>query len=108
MGDKRREISWVDIVKITEMFMDFKESEYCKIFDSADFGYRKITVERPLRLNFSAGPERIARLKEDKAFQNLATSKKKGEKERRRRLMAWKEDAGAAAGGRFYSGRCGL
>jgi type I restriction enzyme M protein len=82
LGNKRREISWVDIVKLTEMFMAFQESEYCKIFGYTDFGYRKITVERPLRLNFSAGPERIARLKEDRAFLNLATSKKKSEKEK--------------------------
>jgi type I restriction enzyme M protein len=33
-----------------------------KIFDNADFGFHKITVERPLRLNFHATAERIARL----------------------------------------------
>jgi len=26
----------------------FEEGEYCKIFDNADFGYTKVTVERPL------------------------------------------------------------
>jgi len=35
-------------------------------------------VERPLRLSFQASPERIARLRNEKAFANLATSKKKG------------------------------
>ena len=44
----------------------------------AHFGYRKITVERPLRLNFQASDERIARLAEQGGFRNLATSKKKG------------------------------
>ena len=48
-----------------------------KIFANEDFGYRKVTVERPLRLNFAATPERIARLDDNKAFQNLATSRKR-------------------------------
>jgi type I restriction enzyme M protein len=33
-----------------------------QVFDNEDFGYHKITVERPLRLNFHATPERLARL----------------------------------------------
>ena len=48
-----------------------------KIFDNEDFGYHKITVERPLRLNFQASAERIARLDDESAFKNLATSAKK-------------------------------
>ena len=48
-----------------------------KIFDNSDFGYRKVTVERPLRLNSAATAERIARLEGDKAFQNLANSRKR-------------------------------
>ena len=48
-----------------------------KIFDNEDFGYHKITVERPLRLNFAATPERIARIETEPALLKLATSKKK-------------------------------
>lgn len=48
-----------------------------KIFDNHEFGYLKITVERPLRLNFQASSQRIARLDEQRAFANLATSKKR-------------------------------
>jgi type I restriction enzyme M protein len=48
-----------------------------KVFDNADFGYRKITVERPLRLNFQASAERIARLDDESGFRNLAASAKK-------------------------------
>ena len=36
-------------------------------------------MERPLRLNFEANAERIARLKEQRGFQNLAKSRKRGE-----------------------------
>ena len=53
-----------------------------KIFDNADFGFHKITVERPLRLNFQATPERIARLEAESGFAKLATSTKKNEKAR--------------------------
>ncbi|MEP1187743.1 MAG: hypothetical protein ABJG49_13190, partial [Roseibium sp.] len=37
----------------------------------------KVTVERPLRMNFEATPERIAKLDDQTAFTNLATSKKR-------------------------------
>ncbi len=53
-----------------------------KIFDNADFGFHKITVERPLRLNFQASAERIERLEDESGFKNLATSNKKNEKVR--------------------------
>ena len=53
-----------------------------KVFDNADFGFHKITVERPLRLNFQATPERIARLEAESGFAKLATSAKKNEQAR--------------------------
>lgn len=53
-----------------------------KIFDNADFGFHKITVERPLRLNFQTSAERVARIEEESGFKNLATSNKKNEKVR--------------------------
>jgi type I restriction enzyme M protein len=59
-----------------------------KLFDNADFGFRKITVERPLRLNFQASPERIARLTEQSAFRSLAASSKKSEKARLEEIAA--------------------
>jgi type I restriction enzyme M protein len=59
---------------------DGKEEEIAvsRIFPTTHFGFRKITVERPLRLNFQAGPERIGRIEEERGFQALAQSKKKG------------------------------
>ena len=51
-----------------------------KIFDNADFGYLKITVERPLRLNFCVTDERIERVKRSAAFQDLAISRKRKNK----------------------------
>jgi type I restriction enzyme M protein len=54
-----------------------REFVVSKIFDNEDFGYHKITVERPLRLNFRANAERIARLDDESGFKNLAVSRKK-------------------------------
>ena len=42
------DISEEDISKITQIYGDFVENDISKIFDNADFGYTKITVERPL------------------------------------------------------------
>ncbi len=88
LGNKRREISAEqaeDVLKILADFrdgdsreIDGEEAVVGRIFPATQFGYRKITVERPLRLNFQASEARIARLKEQKAFQNLAKSRKRG------------------------------
>ena len=57
----------------------WKQLVVSKVFDNEDFGYHKITVERPLRLNFHATPARLARLEDETAFKNLASSLKKDE-----------------------------
>ena len=48
LGNKRNDIPESAIDEITTLYGDFKESEISKIFDNSDFGYTKITVERPL------------------------------------------------------------
>lgn len=53
-----------------------------KVFDNSDFGFHKVTVERPLRLDFQATTERIARLENESGFTKLATSNRKNEKAR--------------------------
>ena len=65
-----------------------KEVIVSKIFDNEDFGYNKITVERPLRLNFQASAERIALLDDIKAFQKIAESDKKNETIRQQEIEA--------------------
>jgi type I restriction enzyme M protein len=59
-----------------------RERVISKIFDNADFGFHKITVERPLRLNFQANAERMARLEDESGFKKLATSNRQNEKAR--------------------------
>lgn len=79
MGNKRNEIREDQLNEIVRLYGDAQPNEYVKIFDNEDFGYAKITVERPLRLNFQVSEERLARVVEEKGFANLATSKKKGD-----------------------------
>ncbi len=67
-----------------------RERVVSKVFDNADFGFQKITAERPLRLNFQATDERIARLETERGFINLATSTKKNEKARLDEIEAGK------------------
>ncbi len=62
-----------------------------KVFDNEDFGYSKITVERPLRLNFQASAERIARLDDESAFRNLATSARKASVAREEEIAAGRQ-----------------
>jgi type I restriction enzyme M protein len=92
LGDKRRQVPMEKAHDIVKLLTDFRDREtrivttdgraeelvVSRIFPTTHFGFRKITVERPLRLNFQATPERIALLEEEKGFQSLAMSKKKG------------------------------
>ena len=92
LGDKRREIPVDRAQDILKILTDFKDGDtrfvtkegerdeviVSKIFPTIHFGFRKITVQRPLRLNFQASPERIARLEEERGFKALVESKKKG------------------------------
>jgi type I restriction enzyme M protein len=84
LGNKRREINAEQIAQICELFTRYAANDRSKIFASAAFGYRKITIERPLRLEFQVTPERIERLWQQTAFTGLAQSKKKNPDDRRR------------------------
>ncbi len=79
LGDKRKELADRDIRELTYQYAAFEPGPIVKIFDNADFGFHRITVERPLKLNFQASSTRIALLTEQSAFQNLASSRKKGQ-----------------------------
>lgn len=80
LGNKRNEVCEDQRADITRLYGDFRECEQVRIFDNEDLGYRRITVERPLRLNFTVDDERLARVKEAPAFASLASSKKRKDK----------------------------
>jgi len=91
LNNKRNELSEAHIARLTEIYGNFVDGEtevvtidgqfetrvVSRIFENREFGFLKVTVERPLRLNFEATPERIARLDEQAGFAALATSKKR-------------------------------
>ena len=87
IGNKRNDITEECREVVVRAYGEFLNKEYTlgdkvcesKIFDNEDFGYYKITIERPLRLNFKIDDERIGRLHNETAFKNLLKSKKKGE-----------------------------
>jgi len=71
LGAKRRWLDEPEIETIVRRYGDFAEGEESKIFDTKTFGYRRITVERPLKLNFQASEERLARLNSERAIERL-------------------------------------
>jgi type I restriction enzyme M protein len=105
LNNKRNEIAPEQIDALTSIYGNFRDGEAwspaalgngerlvaSKVFDNADFGFRQITIERPLRLNFQASQERIERLREITAFANLAKSKKKDKKQSAKEEAAGRE-----------------
>ena len=94
LNNKRNELSEAHIADLTRLYGNFTDGEKARvctdekagiweervvsrIFDNREFGFLKVTVERPLRLNFEATAERIARLDDQSAFRALAESKKR-------------------------------
>jgi len=77
LGNKRNQIGDRRRAEIARLYGDFANGAHVRLFRNADFGYRRITVERPLQLNFAADEMRIARLKDAAAFGGLAASKKR-------------------------------
>ncbi|KPN21733.1 MULTISPECIES: type I restriction-modification system subunit M [unclassified Arthrobacter] len=71
LGSKRNELGPKDVQAIVKLYGDFMASDQSKIFDTTDFLYRTITVERPLKLNFATTPDRIEAALAVKAFSKL-------------------------------------
>ncbi len=98
LNNKRNEITEDQIRHLTRVYGNFQDGETApdgiefsidgeaetriisRIFENHEFGFLKVTVERPLRMNFETSPERIARLDDQTAFANLAVSKKRKDK----------------------------
>ncbi len=96
LGNKRNELSPGHIDDLTRIHGNFEDGETCdltdedpvtheprtrprvvsKVFANEEFGYQKVTVERPLRMNFAATDERIKRIESERGFQGLAKSRK--------------------------------
>ena len=77
LGKKRNEISEDQIQEITKIYDSFKEGKFSKIFDNEDFGYHRITVDRPLKRNFQVSKERLEKLQQESSFLKLDELKEK-------------------------------
>jgi type I restriction enzyme M protein len=72
LGSKRKELTEDAIETIVKTYGQFVENDFSKIFDYQEFGYRRITVERPLQLAVYPKDElRISALTADKAWDKL-------------------------------------
>ena len=60
LGSKRKYLSDEQIAEIAKLHEAFEDGPNSKVFATTDFGYRRITVERPLRLRFSVTPDKLA------------------------------------------------
>lgn len=77
LGKKRYEFTEAHIAEVTKAYGAFKNMGISKIFDTTDFGYRKVTIERPLRLRFQVSPEGIATLNKLTPFKKFKAEEQK-------------------------------
>ena len=104
LGKKNCELSADDIARITQTFLGFEESPESKLFPNAAFGYWKVVVERPLRLQsqlsahlidalrFASGHEDLCRALVDELGEALFTDFAQVEKALEKRLPDWHPD----------------
>ena len=74
LGKKNCELSPEDIERISRTFLEFQETPESKIFPNAAFGYWKVTVERPLRLNSQLTLKAIETLRYTSGDEDLRTT----------------------------------
>ncbi len=77
LGNKRNEICEPQREEVVRLYGEFKAGEHVRVFDNEEFGYRRVTVERPLRRNFCVNENRLARVRASGPFQGLAESRKR-------------------------------
>jgi type I restriction enzyme M protein len=71
LGEKNCEFTDEHIQRITHLYLEMPNDRISKVFNNRDFGYYKVTVERPLRLAAQFSPERIATLRFTPGMQDI-------------------------------------
>lgn len=71
LGEKNCEFTDDHIHQITQLYLEMPNDGISKVFNNRDFGYYKVTVERPLRLAAQFTPERIATLRFTPGMQDI-------------------------------------
>ncbi|WP_270982898.1 type I restriction-modification system subunit M [Campylobacter upsaliensis] len=64
LGQKQNNMTKEHIDKITNLFLANKENDDCKIFDNTEFGYAKITIERPKSIEILLNDEKFQALEQ--------------------------------------------
>jgi len=73
LGSKRKFLDETQINDIVRLYGEFEPSKISKLFNTTDFGYRRITVERPLQLSYYPhDADKLEALQNDKAFVKLS------------------------------------
>ena len=75
LGEKRKEISDDQIADITRLYGDFQDGDQVKILPNSAFGFRRLTVEQPIKLAWRGGPDAVEALHAEKGYQNLTGAK---------------------------------
>jgi len=76
LGSKRKELTEESIETIVKTYGQFAETEFSKIFDYQDFGYRRITVDRPLKLAFEVTEDNFESYNQEYIKKNTPKAKK--------------------------------
>lgn len=71
LGSKRQYLNEEQIEDLVRIYGRFEETNQSKIFPVEAFGYRRITIERPLRLAFQVTVERVKAVLAEKQMQKL-------------------------------------
>jgi len=91
LGEKRHELAQEHIDEISRIFGDLEANARSKILPTEEFGYRRIIIDRPLRMSFRATEERIESLDDERAFTNRDEETQTAVKEALRTLDAEKQ-----------------
>jgi type I restriction enzyme M protein len=91
LGEKRHELTQEDIDEISRIFGDLEANGRSKVVPTEEFGYRRIVIDRPLRMSFQATEERIKSLDDERAFTNRDEDVQEAVKEALRSLDSEKQ-----------------
>lgn len=71
LGDKKNEFLPEDREKITKLYSDYEENEFCQIYDNTEFIYKEYTVMQPLQRSYSITEDSIHNMLQSGALKAL-------------------------------------
>ena len=92
LGNKKNEFSPEDRAKITKLYAEFKENEYCQIYDNTEFIYREYTVMQPLQRSYSITEDSIEAMLQSGALKKLWDDAKVAEYEEKGTTIEAKDE----------------